>query len=161
MKDISSRVPPEINEICSHLWQLGIASTAVGGVPRDFILERFPLKDWDFEVRPIDKNTKDFESKLTSALGDGVNSLGFGVYRIARGEYQLEFSLPRKESFSDKRPLSHKDLKVTLDPSLDFPAAYRRRDLTINAIGLDYNNGSWDWIDPFNGIADLNDKIAR
>lgn len=160
-KDISPHVPSEINEVCAKLWQQGIACTAVGGVPRDLLLKRFPLIDWDFEARPIDQAAQGFEKKLERALGEGVNSLGFGVYRITAGDYQLEFSLPRKESFPDKRPLSHKDLKVSLDPSLDYASAFKRRDLTINAIGLDYNGGQWQWVDPFNGKSDLESKIAK
>lgn len=160
-KDISPHVPNEINEICAKLWSQGIACSAVGGVPRDLILKRFPLKDWDFEVRPVDQDHKGFEKKLQQALGTQANSLGFGVYRTSIGEYQLEFSLPRKESFPQQRPLSHKDLNVTLDSSLDYSAAFKRRDLTINAIALAFTGDNWEWIDPFDGIRDLNNKVAR
>lgn len=155
------KIPSEIDAICAKLWREGVACTAVGGVTRDLLLSRFPLIDWDFEVRPIDNTAQDFEKKLELALGEKASSLGFGVYRVSLANYQLEFSLPRKESFPDKRPLSHKDLNITLDSTLSFADAFKRRDLTINAIGLDYNDGEWNWIDPFNGRVDLENRIAK
>lgn len=168
LPNISDHVPLAIANYCAKLWDAGIRTTAVGGIARDLILARFPLIDWDFEVRPRNQNEKNFVSILESTLGSEAQHLGFGVYRVQIGdEIQLEFSIPRTESFAIElselrdRPQSHKDFEVTLDASLDFTTAFKRRDLTINAIGLDYNGGQWEWVDPFGGIADLQNKLAK
>lgn len=159
--NIAPHVPDSVSEICSKLWQEGISCTAVGGIPRDLMLGRLPLKDWDFEVRPIDKNAKDFDTHLKNVLGKDAQELGFGVYRISSGNFQFEFSIPRLETFPNSRPLGHKDFSVTLDPTLDFKQAFIRRDLTINAIGLDYQGGKWVVVDPFGGVEDLKNKLIK
>ncbi len=166
INNFSKQIPNEISQVCQELWEKGCSVCVVGGVARDFLLKRGELLDWDFEIRSRDKNNN-IEELMTS-LFPNIQSLGFGVYRLTLNEkYQLEFSIPRIEKFPvesnqlQDHPLSHKDFEVELAPNSSFKESFLRRDLTINAIGFDYNDGNWDLVDPFGGLADLENSIAR
>jgi tRNA nucleotidyltransferase (CCA-adding enzyme) len=74
----------------------------------------------------------------------------FGVFRIAG--LDVDFSLPRTDS-EGRKPV------VTSDPHLSFADAFRRRDLTINAMGIDL--ATFELIDPWGGLDDLRNKILR
>ena len=64
----------------------------------------------------------------------------------------VDWSLPRADS-SGRKP------QVYIDPFMSFKEAFRRRDLTINAMGIDILSG--ELIDPFGGRSDLDDKLLR
>jgi tRNA nucleotidyltransferase (CCA-adding enzyme) len=64
----------------------------------------------------------------------------------------IDWSLPRKDS-EGRKP------RVEVDPHMPFEKAFARRDLTINAMGIDLVTG--ELIDPFNGKYDLEHKILR
>lgn len=169
MKSINSFhevVPPEINIICQKLWDNGINCTVVGGIVRDFFNDSKKLLDWDFEIRFIDNKGKDLESKIQELLPN-VQALGFGVFRSQINEdYQLEFSLPRTEDFNvlvdqiHGHPLSHKDVEIKLDHHFSYAQSFARRDLTINAIGIEFNNSKWNLVDPFDGLSDLKNRVS-
>ncbi|EKD23255.1 MAG: polynucleotide adenylyltransferase region [uncultured bacterium] len=71
----------------------------------------------------------------------------FGVFRSHR--LDVDFSVPRKDS-SGRKP------EVEIDPFMSFEDAFSRRDLTINAMGIDLL--SYDLVDPFDGQKDLANK---
>lgn len=79
-----------------------------------------------------------------------VDAVGkaFGVFRVAG--LDVDFSLPRRDS---KVGPGHRGFDVDVDPELGFEEAARRRDLTINSMGLDPLTG--ELLDPFGGQADL------
>lgn len=160
-------VPEEVAQICENLWREGIVCTVVGGIPRDYYSKILPLTDWDFEIRRRDGFKFELEQKIQDAFNGEIKSLGFGIYRkTLESGTDLEFSLPRQESFSvdleylRRKALGHKDLEVEINEDLSFEESFNRRDLTINAIGLSFNDGDWVLIDPFDGLKDLNDKKA-
>ncbi len=162
----SKIVPPEIHSICQKLWDSGINATVVGGIVRDFFCGSDKLNDWDFEIRFVDQNNKNLEEKIQELL-PSLQSLGFGVFRHQLSQvHQLEFSLPRTEDFSVRldqikgHPLSHKDVEIKLDQHFSFDESFARRDLTINAMGIEFNNGQWKLVDPFNGLKDLEDRVS-
>jgi len=70
--------------------------------------------------------------------------------------YDFDFALPRIEK---KVGNSHTDFEVITNSNLSFEEAAIRRDFTINAIGYDYFKD--EFIDPFNGIDDLKNRIIR
>ena len=78
----------------------------------------------------------------------------FGVFRV--GGIDADFSLPRRDS---KRGPGHRGFDVAPDPSLDFAEAARRRDLTVNSIGIDPLTG--DVLDPHGGRRDLTRRVLR
>src|SRR5690606_4075077 len=111
---------------------------------------------------------QDFDQLLTQIFSTKIQSLGFGVYRLSLDEdFQIELSVPRVESYSTKlnaiktHPLGHRDVEVKLKQNCDFRTAFLRRDLTINALGLDYVNKEWQLSDTFGGLKDLENKVAR
>ncbi len=162
-----AQLPTPVTQLCHRLWLADIAPLAVGGAVRDLLLGRLPVQDWDFEVRPrIGMNN--FDEVLQQALGPQVQALGFGVYRLKlTEEIHVECSLPRLERYavspedSKLNPLAHTEVEFELDQGLEAKNSFERRDLTINAIGLDYAGGTWQLVDPFGGQEDLQQKIAR
>src|SRR4029453_9429766 len=76
----------------------------------------------------------------------------FPVYKVGG----LDVPLPRRES---KTGRGHRGFSVEGDPGMSFADAARRRDFTINAIGLDPLTG--DYNDPFAGRADLEARRLR
>ncbi len=166
-QSFSSVVPDEVQAILLQLVQNDIIPVAVGGVARDFLFGKGSFLDWDFEIRCKDGCDFDLPQKLKSLFSDQVQDLGFGVLRLKTPTMQLEFSLPRREEFPlelhhlNKKPLGHKDVEIILDSSMSFEESFKRRDLTINAIGFKFENDAWTMIDPYQGAADIENKIAR
>ncbi len=119
----------------------------VGGAVRDLLLG-LSVKDLDCEVHGISLDN------LEQLLGKfGIVSLvgkQFGVLRLHG--LNIDWSVPRNDS-SGRKPT------VVLDPSLSIEEAFRRRDLTINAMGI--NLSTYELIDPFNGLHDLQRHILR
>ncbi len=123
----------------------------VGGYVRD-LLRGQPSKDLDVEVYGID-----FDALLDLLQRHGsVLSVGraFGVLRLK--DLNADFSLPRRDS---KVAPGHRGFEVECDPNLDFKIAARRRDLTVNSMGLDIL--SKEILDPYGGRRDLERKVLR
>ncbi len=78
----------------------------------------------------------------------------FGVLQIKGLE--CDFAMPRRDN---KIGRGHKGFQVELDPTLGFDEAARRRDLTINSIGLDVITG--EVLDPHGGERDLRARVLR
>ena len=119
----------------------------VGGAVRDLFLD-LSVKDLDFEVYGLSLE------QLQKILEQyGVVSLvgkSFGVLRLHG--LDVDWSLPRKDS-SGRHPV------VEYDPNMSYKQAFARRDLTINAMGIDME--SFDIIDLYGGMQDLENKILR
>jgi tRNA nucleotidyltransferase (CCA-adding enzyme) len=107
-------------------------------------------KDLDVEVFGI---PQDRLLTLLRSLGR-VEPVGqaFPVYKLGA----IDVALPRRES---KTGRGHKGFTVEGDHTMPFDEAARRRDFTINAIGWDPLTG--EYLDPFNGRADLSNRILR
>ena len=121
----------------------------VGGFVRDRLLGQ-ASDEVDVEVFGIAE--QDLKA-LLERIGR-VEAVGqhFAVYKMG----PVDVALPRRES---KTGRGHKAFAVTGDPTMSFEEAARRRDFTINAI-------SWDpltdeYVDPFNGRADLAHRVLR
>ena len=142
---------PPIREIAAAVRDAGGRAVVVGGWVRDHLLG-IRSKDVDVEVFGLD--VVRLES-LLAGFGK-VHAVGraFGVFRV--GGIDVDFSLPRRDS---KRGPGHRGFDVAPDPSLDFAAAARRRDLTVNSIGLDPLTG--EVLDPHAGRRDLERGVLR
>jgi tRNA nucleotidyltransferase (CCA-adding enzyme) len=142
---------PKAVEIARAIAARGGRALVVGGYVRDK-LRGEESKDLDVEVFGLD--LADLEQTL-ARFGE-VIAVGraFGVLQI-KG-LSIDFSLPRRDS---KVASGHKGFEVAFDPGLDFAAAARRRDLTINSIGLDPLTG--EILDPHGGRADLERGVLR
>lgn len=119
----------------------------VGGAVRDLLLGK-ATKDLDIEVHGISLENL---QKVLSQYGP-VSLVGksFGVLRLHG--LDIDWSLPRKDS-SGRHP------QVTIDPQMNFADAFKRRDLTINAMGIDLK--TFELIDPWGGFSDLQKGILR
>jgi len=119
----------------------------VGGAVRDFFLD-YPVKDLDFEVHGLSLEQL---QKLLERYGV-VSLVGksFGVLRLHG--LDVDWSLPRKDS-SGRHPI------VEYDPNMSYLQAFARRDLTINAMGIDME--SFELIDLYGGMQDLEQGVLR
>ena len=142
---------PPLGEIAAAVRDAGGRAVVVGGWVRDHLLG-IRSKDVDVEVFGLDA------ARLESLLaGFGkVHAVGraFGVFRV--GDVDVDFSLPRRDS---KRGPGHRGFDVAPDPFLDFEQAARRRDLTVNSIGIDPLTA--EILDPQGGRGDLERRVLR
>ena len=146
-----SGLDPKCVEVARAVRDAGGRALVVGGWVRDHLLGT-GSKDVDIEVSGLD--VERLESVL-AGFGN-VHAVGraFGVFRV--GGIDVDFSLPRRDS---KRGPGHRGFDVTPDPSLDFAQAARRRDLTVNSIGIDPLTG--EVLDPHGGRRDLERRVLR
>jgi tRNA nucleotidyltransferase (CCA-adding enzyme) len=142
---------PKVVEIARAVAAAGGRALLVGGYVRDK-LRGEESKDLDVEVFGLDLAALE---RTLARFGE-VIAVGraFGVLQI-KG-LTIDFSLPRRDS---KVAVGHKGFEIAFDPGLDFASAARRRDLTINSIGLDPLSG--EILDPHGGRADLERRLLR
>ena len=143
---------PLIMHIVAAINKQGGTALLVGGAVRDLLLN-LPIKDLDIEVHRITPATLE---KILSAYGP-VSLVGksFGVFRLhglGNPDLTVDWSLPRTDS-TGRKP------EVTIDPHIGYEKAFERRDLTINAMGIDLV--TYELIDPYHGQEDLINKILR
>ncbi len=131
----------------------GVKVYVVGGYVRDALLGK-DCKDLDFVVVG---DGPDFAKKVARRLKSTKFTIykKFGTAMIAYRDQVLEFVGARAESYrGDSR-------KPTVQ-SADLMADLSRRDFTINAMAVALNNANFGKIvDPYNGQADLQNKIIR
>jgi tRNA nucleotidyltransferase (CCA-adding enzyme) len=128
----------------------------VGGFVRDGLLGRLTF-DVDVEVHGVEAGH--LETLLGELFGSRLHAVGrsFGVFKIrVEDGHDLDVSIPRADS---KTGPGHKGFAVSGNPFLGLEEASRRRDFTINTLALDPLDGTI--LDPWNGIADLRDRLLR
>lgn len=140
--------------LVDNIRERGGRALLIGGAVIDTIHNR-AIKDWDIEIYHLP--ILEIVSML-EAMGLESNAVGksFGVIKTQINGLELDLSIPRTEN---KNGVGHKGFSVQLEPNLSPKEAGRRRDLTINSMYLDMHTG--EILDPFNGLADLNEGIIR
>jgi tRNA nucleotidyltransferase (CCA-adding enzyme) len=129
----------------------GGRAVLVGGYVRDQLLG-VASKDYDVEIFGLPPETV---ADLLGKVGELIQvGQAFGVFRVKGMD--ADFSLPRRDS---KRGSGHRGFDIAVDPDLDFTEASRRRDLTVNSIGLDPLSG--EILDAHGGRADLARGVLR
>jgi len=136
--------------------RLGVECYVVGGYVRDIFLER-PSNDIDVVVVGSGITVAE---ELKRQLGRKAHLSVFRNFGTAQvkfrqkgKEYEVEFVGARKESYShDSRKPVVEDGTLEDDQN--------RRDFTINAMAICLNKNRFgELVDPFNGLADLEDGI--
>ncbi len=135
--------------------QLNMETFVVGGWVRDNIIGR-KNKEIEFDI-VCDGNGILLAEKVAKKLKLKNISIykTFGTASIKYNDITIEFNGARKESYQK----SSRNPKVTKGSIID---DQRRRDFTINAMSVRLNSIDFgEFIDPFNGLADIAKKIIR
>ena len=138
---------PVISAIVNEITQNGGRVLLIGGAVRDLFLNLTP-KDFDIEVHGL--KIAQIQKILKKHGQLSLVGKSFGVIRIEG--LNVDWSVPRIDS-AGRKPL------VQINPLLDVRMAFSRRDLTINAMGL--NLKTCELVDPFRGMRDLKLNILR
>ena len=150
---------PIFRQISAAADELGLECYVVGGFVRDIFLER-PSNDIDVVVVG---SGIEVAKRLQERLGKNPKTghwrahlsvfRNFGTAQVKAGHMEVEFVGARRESYShDSRKPVVEDGTLEDDQN--------RRDFTINAMAISLNSKRFgELIDPFDGIADLEDRI--
>jgi tRNA nucleotidyltransferase (CCA-adding enzyme) len=156
-KQIFDSLPADVSELLEKLTASGLKLTLVGGSVRDYLRQGMLGTDLDFEVRH--ESTDSLLATLDQLADDhGGEKLPFQIKRFAIGNYEVELAPPREEFFEEGNH-SHKNFEARIENDLTFEQSFFRRDITINAIGIDYQTK--ELVDPFNGVADIQAGLIR
>jgi tRNA nucleotidyltransferase (CCA-adding enzyme) len=147
MMKIDLHMPESLEMITKDIRQNGGKAYLVGGAVIDTLLKK-DMKDWDVEVYGLSLGAL---HNLLSKYGTFVDAgKSFGVTKLKVGGTQYDFSLPRRENRIGK---GHSDFNVELVPNMSVKEAACRRDLTINSLAADLEDGTL--YDFYGGVADL------
>lgn len=132
--------------------QQGVECYVVGGYVRDIFLER-PSDDIDVVVVGSGIEVAKGLKQLLGKRAHLSVFRNFGTAQVKYHDMEVEFVGARKESYShdSRKPIVENG---TLEDDQN------RRDFTINAMAICLNKSRFgELVDPFNGIADLEDGI--
>jgi len=149
------KLPSKLLQISEDISAAGGRAFLVGGFARDSLLG-FNGEHRDFDIEVYSINQEKLLEILSRHGKPNLIGKAFGVIHLARNGVHYDFSFPRTES---KTGAGHRAFDVQTNPNLTFEEAARRRDFTINAMGMELPN--LELIDPYNGRRDLEDKILR
>jgi poly(A) polymerase len=148
--ELLRRVAPVADELGRRFAAAGHELALVGGPVRDALLHR-PGNDLDLttDARP------ERILEIVDGWADAVWTIGieFGTVGLRKGNYQLEITTYRSESYD---PKSRKP-EVLYGTSLHADLA--RRDFAVNAMAARLPGHGF--VDPFGGLSDLRHKLLR
>ncbi len=145
--------------------QLGVQAYAVGGVVRDYFLQRHctdidivciangsPIPNPGIQLAETAAHTINPDIEVSVFKNFGTASFN---YRYGGQVWQIEFVGARRESYRrDSRKPIVEDGTLQDDQN--------RRDFTVNAMAVSLNTGTFgQLLDPFGGIRDLDQGILR
>ena len=143
---------PAATDLAKQFKAAGFKLALVGGPVRDAILGRLG-NDLDFTTDALPKQSE----KILEKWADSVWDIGaaFGTVAGKKGEITVEITTYRSESYdsSSRKP------DVEFGKSIEVDLA--RRDFTINAMALELTTDQPTFIDLFNGVTDLQNKLIK
>ena len=147
-----SKQAPAATDLAKQFKAAGFKLALVGGPVRDAILGRLG-NDLDFTTDALPKQSE----KILEKWADSVWDIGaaFGTVAGKKGEITVEVTTYRSESYD---PSSRKP-DVEFGKSIEADLA--RRDFTINAMALELTTDQPTFIDLFNGVTDLQNKLIK
>lgn len=102
--------------------------------------------------------------KIQSKFNYTYSFIGVGICRIRLEGFDIELGSPRVEEFIDNDH-SHLNFTPRFISDLDYRQAFKRRDFTINAIGICFlpkeDKLEFQIVDPYEGLSDLKDGVLR
>jgi len=143
---------PLASSLADAFKSAGYRLALVGGPVRDAILGRLG-NDLDFTTNAH----PDISKKILNAWAEKVwdTGIAFGTVAGIRGDTTVEVTTYRTESYEvDSR-------KPDVEYGDSIEGDLSRRDFTINAMALELTQGVPLFIDPFNGLNDLGNKVLR
>jgi poly(A) polymerase len=147
-----SKQAPAATDLAKQFKAAGFKLALVGGPVRDAILGRLG-NDLDFTTDALPKQSE----KILEKWADSVWDIGaaFGTVAGKKGEITVEITTYRSESYD---PSSRKP-DVEFGKSIEADLA--RRDFTVNAMALELTTEQPTFIDLFNGVTDLQNKLIK
>ena len=138
--------------IKNHASRLNIESFLVGGYVRDLLLNR---SSKDIDIMTIGE-PYDLINSVSKEKGFSKVKIfkTFGTASISYKKFNYEFVGARKESYNKN------SRNPNVSPGL-FEDDMRRRDFTINAFAVSINKRHGEFIDMFNGVGDLKNKLIK
>jgi poly(A) polymerase len=130
----------------------GFRLALVGGPVRDALLGRLG-NDLDFTTNAKPEDTK----KILKTWAEDIWEIGieYGTVAGKRGDTTVEVTTYRSESYD---PQSRKP-EVSYGENI--AGDLSRRDFTVNSMALELTTEVPEFIDPYNGLADLAKKVLR
>ena len=143
---------PEATNLAIAFKAAGFKLALVGGPVRDAILGRLG-NDLDFTT---DAHPKDCE-KILKKWADSVWDIGaaFGTVAGKKGDITVEITTYRSEIYE----LSSRKPNVEFGKTIEADLA--RRDFTVNAMALELTTDEPTFIDLYNGVNDLQNKLIK
>ncbi len=143
---------PEATKLAIAFKAAGFKLALVGGPVRDAILGRLG-NDLDFTT---DAHPKDCE-KILNKWADSVWDIGaaFGTVAGKKGDITVEITTYRSESYNSDSRKPNVEFGKTIEADLS------RRDFTINAMALELTTEEPTFIDLYNGVNDLQNKLIK
>lgn len=125
----------------------------VGGAVRDILMDKTP-HDYDFATNATpDQMLKIAEESNIEVIPTGIK-YGTVTFRIDNQSFECT-SYRSDGNYSDGRRPDQVTFSTNILDDLS------RRDFTVNAIALNMLSNVNDYVDPFNGINDIKNKIIR
>ena len=135
--------------------ELNLECYVIGGFVRDILLERDHKKDIDIVAVGSGIELALKVSELIPFHPKVQVFKNYGTAMLRYDDIDVEFVGARKESYSH-------DSRNPLVENGTLQDDQERRDLTINALAFSLNSENFgDLLDPFSGVADLENKIIK
>jgi poly(A) polymerase len=144
------RIAPVIDDLGARFADAGEEIALVGGPVRDAMLDRLH-NDLDFTTSARPEVTE----QLVKGWADAVWDIGreFGTIGCRRGEYQIEITTYRSETYDAT------SRKPAVDYGDSLAGDLGRRDFTVNAMAIALPGRRFE--DPYGGIVDLAHRVLR
>lgn len=162
-------IPKNIKEIYDKLEKKGYEAYFVGGCVRNLLM-KLPVKDWDL-------TTNATPEQLLKLFPDGYYNNEFGTVGIPLTSHPLPKGKGNKESLSSQERVSGEVVEITtyrtehgysdrrhpekVQWGKNVEEDLSRRDFTMNAVAMKLKVNQTDFVDPFSGRKDIQEKIIR
>ena len=151
IRSLIDRVPLA-SSLAQAFKEAGFKLALVGGPVRDAILGRLG-NDLDFTTNAKPLETK----KILQSWAEDVWDIGieFGTIAGKRGDTTVEITTYRSDKYDPESRKPEVQFGENIEGDLS------RRDFTVNAMALELTGSKPEFIDVFNGLADLSAKTLR